>query len=293
VSTLNSNDGRVKANAAIVPAGAATAISIYASDTTDVILDINGYFEPTTYNGALAFYPVTPCRVADTRNPPGGLGGPYLKGNTSREFPVLSSSCGLPPTARAYSMNFTAVPHGPLGYLTVWPSDQSQPLVSTLNAYTGQVTANAAIVPAASNGDISAFVTNDSDLVIDVNGYFAPFVSKGLSLYSMSPCRVLDTRLGTGAFQGQLREDVASSPCQPPGSAGAYVLNATVVPQGGLGFLTLWPDGQSQPWVSTLNAIDGAVTSNMAIVPTTNGWVDAYASSLTNLILDISSYFAH
>ena len=70
------------------------------------------------------------------------------------------------------------------------------------------------------------------------------------------------------------------------------MFNATVVPQGSFGYLTLWPDGESQPLVSTLNAIDGAITSNMAIVPTTNGKIDAYASGLTQLILDISSYFA-
>ena len=44
--------------------------------------------------------------------------------------------------------------------------------------------------------------------------------------------------------------------------------------------------------VSTLNAIDGWITSNMAIVTSTNGKVDAYANGLTQLILDISSYFA-
>ena len=60
-----------------------------------------------------------------------------------------------------------------------------------------------------------------------------------------------------------------------------------------LGFLALWPDGGSLPVVSTLNSWDGAVTSNMAIVPAgTAGKIDAYASNLTQLILDISSYFA-
>jgi hypothetical protein len=54
----------------------------------------------------------------------------------------------------------------------------------------------------------------------------------------------------------------------------------------------LWPDGQQQPVVSTLNAYDGFITSNMAIVPTTNGSIDAYAAGLTQLILDISGYFA-
>jgi hypothetical protein len=57
-------------------------------------------------------------------------------------------------------------------------------------------------------------------------------------------------------------------------------------------FLTLWPDGQQQPQVSTLNARDGFITSNMAIVPTQNGSIDAYAAALTQLIVDISGYFA-
>ena len=44
--------------------------------------------------------------------------------------------------------------------------------------------------------------------------------------------------------------------------------------------------------VSTLNALDGSISSNMAIVPNVNGSIDAYASGLTQLILDLSGYFA-
>ena len=291
VSTMNSYDGRVKADALVVSAGDAGGVSVYASDATDAVLDINGYFQLAGMS-TLAFYPVAPCRVVDTRNPNGPLGGPYISGNTSREFPVLSSDCGLPNSALAYSMNFTAVPHGPLGYLTVWPSDQQQPYVSTLNAYSGQVTANAAIVSAADNGDISAFVSDDSDLVIDVNGYFAPAGANALSLYTLAPCRVLDTRNGSGVFSGELTVNVQGSACPVSSSAQAYIFNATVVPPGPLGYLSLWADSQQQPFVSTLNAYDGAVTANMAIVPTVNGLIDAFASNSTNLILDITSYFA-
>ena len=64
-----------------------------------------------------------------------------------------------------------------------------------------------------------------------------------------------------------------------------HVFNATVVPQGGLGYLTLWPDGEPKPLVFTLNALDGSITNNMAIVPSTNGKVDGYASGITQLIL--------
>ncbi len=79
--------------------------------------------------------------------------------------------------------------------------------------------------------------------------------------------------------------------CPTRAAAQAFVLNATVVPQGSLGYLTLWPDGGPRPLVSTLNAVDGAITSNMAIVPTTNGWIDAFALNPTQLVLDSSGYF--
>ena len=74
----------------------------------------------------------------------------------------------------------------------------------------------------------------------------------------------------------------------------AYLLNATVVLLGSLGYQTLWPDGEQQPYVSTLNAYDGAISSNMAAVPAgNNSKIEAHANrtGTTNLILDISSYF--
>ena len=171
------------------------------------------------------------------------------------------------------------------------------PQVSTLNAPTGTVVANAAIVPAGTGGDIEAYAYgNDTDLIIDINGYFAAASSGSnpMSLYNLTPCRVLDTRQSPPQepFNGEITVDVADSPCGVPGYATGYVLNATVVPAGSLGYLILWPDGLSQPVVSTLNAVDGAVTSNMAIVPTINQFIDAYAPNPTNLILDISAYFA-
>ncbi len=297
VSTLNAWDGRVKANAAVVPAGTGGAVSIYVSNDTDVVLDIDGYFAQAG-GSALAFYPLSPCRVADTRNPPGDLGGPYLKAEEPRDFPVLEAgNCNVPNTAAAYSLNFTAVPRGSLDYLTVWPTGQEQPYVSTLNAPTGAVTANAAIVPAGTEGKISTYAHNDTDLVIDIDGYFAAPGPGGLSLYPVTPCRVLDTRppLGSGAFNGTMNPpvDVLGSPCGVPSRSQAYVFNATVAPSEPLGYLTLWPDGVVQPLASILNAFDGATTSNMAIVPAgSQGKVDAYASGLTQLILDISSYFA-
>jgi hypothetical protein len=97
-----------------------------------------------------------------------------MSGGQSRSYPVTTSGCGLPATAKAYSMNATVVPRAVLSYLTLWPAGQTQPFVSTLNSLDGSVVANAAIVPAGASQSITAFVTDLTDLILDVNGYFAP-----------------------------------------------------------------------------------------------------------------------
>jgi hypothetical protein len=169
-----------------------------------------------------------------------------------------------------------------------------RPVVSTLNDVTNTIVANAALVPGGTSGEVATYATNDTDLVIDTNGYFAPPGPDGLSFYPLTPCRVIDTRhIGNGQpFSGELTVPVETSSCGPPGTSEGYVFNATVVPQGLFSFLTLWPDPLQRPTVSTLNAVDSAITSNMAIVPNGDGKTDAFAAGTTQLILDISGYFA-
>jgi hypothetical protein len=70
-------------------------------------------------------------------------------------------------------LNFAAVPPGPLLYISVWPTGQPQPLVSTLNDLTGTIVAAAAIVPAGTGGSINVYATNNTDIIIDINGYYA------------------------------------------------------------------------------------------------------------------------
>jgi uncharacterized repeat protein (TIGR03803 family) len=287
-STMNSRDGRVKANAAIVPSGN-NSVSVYVSDTANIILDINGYFVSNSAE-PYEFYPLPPCRIVDTRN---GQDGGSLQAGVERDYSI-APNCNVPSTAAAYSFNVTVIPpSGGLDYLTVWPQGQMMPTVSTLNDPTGTIVANAAIVPAGQNGKTAFYAhNNNTDLLLDVNGYFALPGGGGMSLYTQSPCRVLDTRQSGNGFSGKITVNVEGSACAPSSTAQAYVFNATVVPPGPMPYLTLWPDGTGQPTVSTLNAKDGFVTSNMAIVPTSNGSIDAYAAAMTQLILDISGFFA-
>jgi hypothetical protein len=208
---------------------------------------------------------------------------------------TIPPNCNVPSSATAYSFNVTVLPSaGGLDYLTVWPEGEPRPTVSTLNDNTGTTVANAAIVPAGGENATAFYAHNNStNLLLDIDGYFAPPGTGGYSFYAVAPCRVLDTRQNNGPpFSGEKTVNVVGSACAPPSSAAAFVFNATVVPPGSMPYLTLWPHGEGQPGVSTLNAYDGFITSNMAIVPTNDGSIDAYAAGLTQLLLDISGYFA-
>ncbi|HLJ45975.1 MAG TPA: hypothetical protein VKU01_08205 [Bryobacteraceae bacterium] len=302
VSTLNAPAGGITANAAIVPVGATSggvgSITVFATDVTDMIIDVDGYFDTSASGNS--FFTATPCRVVDTRGAAGSLGGPQMAANTTRSFPVPQSSCGVPPTATAYSTNVTVVPAEPLGYLTIWPTGQMQPFVSTLNSPNGAIVANAALVPSGSGGSVDAFVTNRTDMILDINGYFGVTGANGLAFYTVTPCRVVDTRGAVGSLGGPTMAGnttrsfpVQSSTCGVPQGAKAYSLNVTVVPQGALSYLTLFPTGQTQPVVSTLNSPQGLILANAAIVPAgTNGAVTVYVTDKTDVIVDINGYFA-
>ena len=81
----------------------------------------------------------------------------------------------------------------------MWPKGQTRPTVSTLNDKTGTIVANAAIVPAGSDNATAFYAhSNKTDLLLDIDGYFASPGSGGLSFYPLTPCRVLDTRQNNG-----------------------------------------------------------------------------------------------
>ena len=162
------------ANAAILPAGTNGQISAFMSSASHLVLDINGYFAPPGAANAQRFFAVTPCRLLDTREATGEFGGPVLAASQARNYRLPLTNCNLPATAAAYSLNATVVPTTTLGYLTLWPFGTVQPLVSTLNASDDAIVANAAIVPAGTSGAVASFVTNQTNLILDTNGYFAP-----------------------------------------------------------------------------------------------------------------------
>ena len=132
--------------------------------------------------GPYSFFPLTPCRVVDTRGPTGPQGGPALSANTTRNCTILNvNSCGVPNTAKAAAMNVTAILAADGGDLRIWPYQSPVPLASVINFSTADFAlANGAIIPLANIGGLDISVQTDMPvgssgtvhLVIDVTGYF-------------------------------------------------------------------------------------------------------------------------
>ena len=220
VSTLSFlNPAVVLAAAGIVPAGAGGAINATATQDVDLIVDINGYFVPPA-TGTLQFYTVPPCRVLDTRTPANG-GSPILANSTfgsplspvpnksvhSLFLPSPSGNCGAPASLRRTRSTWGWCRRvRSIFWLPIPPGDVSGRIHPELVRWhaSRQCGHRALLRPAA---QVTFYASNPTDFFVDINGYFAPPVPGGLNFYTVTPCRLVDTRNGNGGPDVQHRRD--------------------------------------------------------------------------------------
>jgi hypothetical protein len=130
---------------------------------------------PAQAQTGLQYFAVTPCRAVDTRS---GFGG-IVPASTERKF-TMKGVCSIPTSAKAVSLNVTVVGPTNDGFLALWPTGGTYPGISTINFLAGEpALANGAIVPVAvtvtpdlSAGYGTATGTGQTQLVLDVTGYF-------------------------------------------------------------------------------------------------------------------------
>lgn len=127
---------------------------------------------------ASKWYPLTPCRVLDTRLADGPLGGPVLSANQSRTFDVTTTptTCGIPATAKALSGNYTITGATGTGELRVFPGNGVPVVASAIFYRAGRVLANNGNLTLSTDGNGTFGVTNVSTgavhFILDVTGYF-------------------------------------------------------------------------------------------------------------------------
>jgi len=149
------------------------SVSVTNPDNRSVTLS-NSYFYDQP-SGPLYFYSVPPCRLVDTRNPNGPLGGPSLGAGTLRVFNSIGS-CGIPAGAKSLSVNVTVVAPMATGFLSLYPGNAIPMGTSSLNFSAGQTRASNAIVKLSTDGLGTLAVQNGApgnvNVIVDVNGYF-------------------------------------------------------------------------------------------------------------------------
>lgn len=128
--------------------------------------------------------------------------------------------------------------------------------------------------------------------------------------FSVTPCRIVDTRGPTGVLGGpalvqvtprNFPIDVSPAACGVPNTATAAALNVTFITPTADGFIKIWPYLATEPTVSTVNALAGEpAIANGAIVPLTSNpsfnitvkYGTPAPSATAHLVLDVNGYFA-
>jgi hypothetical protein len=119
--------------------------------------------------------------------------------------------------------------------------------------------------------------------------------------YTLTPCRLADTRDAPGPYggpalqAGATRAFVMAGRCGIPAEADAIAVNVTVTQPTALGHVTIYPQGVALPTTSTINFSSGQTRANNAIVEV--GANDSIAatcgqsSGTTHFIIDVVGYF--
>jgi hypothetical protein len=270
-STVNSTGGNVTWSFTIDPNAELQQPSIILPDTAPA-------------SAQSSFEPVAPYRYADSRE--------------SRK--VVPLRAGMPAlvdfgdaSITAVSANFTVDRPSASGFLTVYNCSAAVPTVSTLN-FTASAVPNQAFV-ALSQGKLCLYSPVDTDIIIDINGYFRAG-SGSSGFYPVAPTRLYDTRpadvlaLEPGVPRAIAVEGV---PGGAPANANAVAVNLTVVAPSGYGFIRAYPcDQAASSEVSNVNFEPLENRPNSAMIPTSaSGTICVVSNAPTDLLVDLAGYF--
>ena len=122
-------------------------------------------------------------------------------------------------------------------------------------------------------------------------------------LFTLVPCRLLDTRNPNGIYggpvlqAGQLRTFTTTGQCGIPSTAVALSLNITAVTPTGSGYLTLFPADRLQPAIGTVSFSSGLTRGNntLLLLSATERTFVVFPSVTGNgtvhMVVDVNGYF--
>lgn len=199
-------------------------------------------------------------RIADTRNGLGDVGTTPLGPGETRTLAVAGRG-GLPALSQVGAVMLDISVVGPTSstVIVAWPSTQTQPATSNLNAAAGDSVSNSAIIAMDTSGAIKIRNSGGStDILIDVQGYFTPTATGTTGYFTSVTGRVVDTRTGVGLAQAaQLPAGgsvtVSLQNVGTPATTESVFANLTVINPSVTGSITVFPSDTARPANATVN----------------------------------------
>jgi hypothetical protein len=305
-SNLNWDAHVTVPNLVSVGLGSGGSVTIYNGvGSTDAVVDLEGYYAPSSGGSAGQYVPVVPARITDTRTGSGQANAGLKLGPGATLDVQVTGAGGIPASGvTAVILNTTATNTTSAGFFTVFPKGASLPLASNLNWNVGVTVPNRVMVPVGTGGKVSFYNgIGLADLIVDINGYFTDSTGTGASFTALTPTRIVDTRFGTGGFNSPLGQGAtmvvtvagnggvpAMASATPPQ---AVVLNVTVEGATTASDLLVWPDGSSAPTASDLNYRQGQTVPNLVIVKlSAGGKIDIRNDfGSTSVIVDVVGWY--
>ena len=293
-SNINADaPGRVIANMAHVKLNDKGFIDLKSNVSTGLVVDLVGVYRRTTEPvaaGRLVVRPKGTFRAYDSRISVGPM-----RRNAIRTIDL--SAAGIPASASAVVLAFTAVKGTDRGYFTVYPASSATPPVgSTVNIDTpGQTRAAQAIVRLDGAPRVKVYSKSGGDVLVDVVGWYTgstdPVSEDGLFLPLSKPRRALDTRTlrSVAPWAGSTYEFVDGSILS---NVAAVAANLTVTQPWQNGYVTAYAARTGRPTSSNINVTAWPQTiANHAVIPmsTKGGAVYTYAGA--HMIVDIAGLF--
>jgi hypothetical protein len=262
---------------AVVPVATSGRVCIYASTSTHVVLDLQGY----TPN-RMSYRSVTPVRRYSS-----SVGG----GSTS-SFQV-SGLGTVPAEVAAVALRVVATAAS-AGSVTLFACDASKPSVPSLSTGGGMPTGGTVIVTPSTWGEVCLYSSTSATIEVDVVGY----TTTTTLVRTSSVRRIVDTR-STGATWDGLYAAVGPKAVlrglqiQISGRVGvertvtAVFLQATVTGSTVNGSLRLFPCGSPSSSIVLSYSSQTATTSTALVRLSYTGRVCAASTSEANVILSI------
>jgi hypothetical protein len=284
-SMVNADALSTVANSAVVRLGSGS-LCVYASQPTDVLVDVSGWIGPAGLNST----PVFPVRLVDTRPAQAQILGVAQQRLAAGQLLTvdLGAVLAADPLAAAATVNVTAASPSSSGFLSVLPGPCATvalpPSTSNLNVTSGRNVAASATV-ALGDQQLCIYTSTATDVIVDLQAtHSTPGGPTGGPVSAMDPRRIIDTRQSARMVAGQ------TLAVETGLTADGVVANVTAVDPSLDGFLTLSPCGSTTPAVSNVNFVAGATVANRALVSTGgSSRFCVYSSVETDVVIDLEA----